>query len=74
VTATDPKLVFRAVGWQVVFSLLLAILVVWLGPRLLQLRGEVEDAATTSLVGAIGAGGWWHGSPAGGLSDATATC
>jgi signal transduction histidine kinase len=65
-TATDPKLVFRAVGWQVVFSLLLGILAAWLGPRLLLLRGAVEEAATTSLVAAIGGGGivawlssWW---------------
>jgi signal transduction histidine kinase len=65
-TATDPKLIFRVVGWQTVFTLLLAALVAWLGSRLLLLRGAIEEAATRALLSAILGGGvvasvstWW---------------
>ncbi|MFC1641715.1 sensor histidine kinase [Myxococcota bacterium] len=56
-TATDPKLTSRVIGWQVAFTLLVAALVAWLGPRLLLLSGAVEEAATRSLLMAIGGGG-----------------
>jgi signal transduction histidine kinase len=66
VTAADPKLVLRIVGWQVLFSSATSLLAAVAAPRLLLLSGGVEEPTSFAVLLAIIAGGavaaartWW---------------
>lgn len=56
-TIADPKLLFRVVGWTVVFTVGTALLAAIAAPRLLLLHGAAETDTMVAILLSIGLGG-----------------